>query len=32
MPEWREPLLRAREFAIRVNAHWWLEQLPEPRS
>ena len=32
MPEWREPLRRAREFATQVNAHWWLEQLPEPRS
>jgi len=32
MAEWREPLRRAREFATQVNARWWLEQLPEPRS
>jgi tetratricopeptide (TPR) repeat protein len=32
MPEWREPLRRAREFATLVDARWWLEQLPEPRS
>jgi hypothetical protein len=32
MAEWAEPLRRARAFATRAGAAWWLEQLPEPIS
>jgi class 3 adenylate cyclase/tetratricopeptide (TPR) repeat protein len=30
VPEWAEPLRRARAFATNAGATWWLDQLPEP--